>query len=340
MDFISPDSFFIRYLLNGEQYPGGVDGAGHGDAGQEGTHHHQFRGEIFMVMEFHGVKYGIHRSRDAGHDEDGLFDDGVKGNSCHLGQLDQDEATDGSHHKANGASGPGIGVGEGKMGPVNLHAQGNHDDGHQGLGAALEDRPYEEGGHIDDTRKFNGKYGYQGINDGHVENNRNGVSRSKLSYSCLVEAQGIEAHIHLHQHDGGAGAGFCQVRELPINDIGSVGKDEGNEGDTDIPVIREHGSVFQGRRLSGVHPPEFSVQSGDGAYSKHLDEGEDEDIQHGHIQLCHINAVENKAGKHHVECKLREGGYIHFEFHIQQIPDGYEDQEGDNVIGNDLEKRV
>lgn len=198
-----------------------------------------------MVMEFYGVEHRIYGRRDTGHDEDGLVDDRIKGKACQTGQVDQDESADRAHDQTDCAAHPGVRIGKGEMGPVNLHAQGNHDDSHQGLGTALEDRPHEEGSHIYDACKFNGKHGHQRIDDRHVKDNGNGVPGSQFSYTGLVESQCVEAHIHLDQHNGGTGTGFRKVWKLSIDYIGSIGKDEGNEGDTDIPIIGEHGPVFR-----------------------------------------------------------------------------------------------
>ena len=323
------------HLQDREQDTGQVDGGGHGNAGQECAHHHQFRGKVFAVMEFHGVKHGIHCRRNGGHDEDGLAHCRVKGNAHEAPCVDEAECHQRPHDKAHEAAQPGIHITEGNPAPVNLHAQGNHDDGHQGRGTVLENRPEEGGSHVK-AGILDGKHRHQSIDDGHMKYHGQGIPGAEPPLPRLVKAQGIKAHIHLHQHHGGCRTGHGQIGGLAIHNVGRIRKYQGNQGDTDISVIGKHGAVLESLRFGRGKAPHLSYRHADESQNEHEGKGQEEHVKHGHIQLGHINAVENEAGQHHIKGELGERRHVHMVAPVQEVADGHEHQKRQDIVGNNL----
>ena len=318
-------------LQNRKQDAGQINGAGHGNAGKKGAHHDQFRGKIFAVVEFYGIENGIHRRRNGSHDEDGLAHHRREGDSHEFPDINQKKCHHRRHHQADEASQPGVHIAEGDFAPVNLHAQGNHDDGHQGGGAVLENGPEEGGCHIK-AGILDGKNHRQRINDGHMEHHGQGVPGCELSFACLVKAQCVEAHVHLHQHHGGRRTGHSQIGSLSIHHVGGVGKDKGNQGDADISIIGKHGTVLKGFCLGNRKAPNLSHHRADDPQNHHERKGEEKHVEHGHIDFSHINAVENEAGQHHVKGELSQGCHVHVVAPVHEVADGHENEEGQDIV--------
>ena len=318
-----------------EEDAGEVYDAGHGDAGEEGTHHDELGREVFAVVKFDGIEDGVHGGGDRRHDEDGLIDDRREMDTDEGADLNHEVAADGADDEADEAADPGIEVAEGKGASVDLHAEGYHDDGDQCIRTIFKDRPNEELRHVK-PEKFDGKDRDQCIDDRHMEDDGECVARCQLPFACLIESQGIEGHIHLYEHDGRTGAGLCEIGRLSINEVGRVAEDQSDECDADVSVIGKHGAVFQGFRLGGAHAPHFPRQPGDESDEEHLHKRHEEDIQHREVDFRYVDAIEDKAREDDVECELREGCDIEREAAVQEIADGYEDQKWKDIIRNDL----
>ena len=286
-------------------------------------------------MKFDGIEDGVHGGGDRRHDEDGLIDDGREMDADEGADLDHEVAADGADDEADEAADPGIEVTKGKGASVDLHAEGDHDDGDQCIRTIFKDRPNEELRHVK-ARKFDGKDRDQCIDDRHMENDGERIPRCEFSFARLIESQGIEGHIHLYEHDGRAGAGLCEIGCLSIDKVGRVAEDQSDECDADVSVIGKHSAVFQGFRLGGAHAPHFSCQPGDESDEEHLYKRHEEDIQHREVDFRDIDAIEDKARQDDVECELREGCDIERKATVQKIADGYEDQKRKDIIRNDL----
>ena len=286
-------------------------------------------------MEFHGVEDGVHGGGDGGHDEDGLLD--------HRGEFDAEESEEGdeepaahrAHHEADEAAHPGVHVLEDDGAAMDLHAQDGHDDGYQGVGAVFKDRPDEELCHVE-AGEFDREDYHQRVDDRHVEDHGDGVSGGEFPFAGLVEAQGVQGHIHLHQHDGGAGAGLGEVGRAAVHQVRRVAKDQSDQGDADISVIGKHGAILQSFDLCRGDAADFPVDPGDESDEEHLPKAEEEDIQHGHVQLGDGDVVENEAGEDDEEGQLIERKEIQLELEIQQVADAHEDQKRQDVVGDDL----
>lgn len=322
-------------LKHRKENTGQVNGTGHGNAGKEGTHHHQFCGKVFAVVEFHGVKYGIHCRRNRGHNEYGLTHGRCKGYTHDAPGLNQQERQHRRHHQTDKAAQPGIHITEGNLTSMNLHAQGDHDDSHQGGGTVLENRPEEGGGHIK-AGILDSKHRRQGIEHRHVEDHGQGIPGCQFPFSCLVEAKGIETHIHLYQHHGSRRTGQGQVGRFPVHHIGGIGKYQGNQGNPYISVIGKHGPVFEGLGFGNGISPDFPNGHAYESQDKHECKGQQKYVEHGHIDLCHINAVENKTGKNHIKGQFRQGRYVQPKAPVHTISDSHENQKRQDIIRNNL----
>lgn len=288
-------------------------------------------------MEFHGIEDGIDGGRDGAHDENGLGNGGFKDNAKESPYPDEEVGHDRSADETEGTAQPGIGIGEGQFAPMNLHAQSHHDDSDQGSCGILENGPYEGGGHIK-AGIFDGKNGHQRINDRHMEDYGKRIPRGEPSLSRLVESQGIQEHIHLDQHHGSCRRSHSKIGRFSVHNVGGIGENESDQGDADISIIGKHGAVlesFDFRRWKSPHSP---YQGGQDADAHHDQERNQEDVDHGHVDFRHINAVENEAGQHDEESELRERSHVHFIFPVQHIADEDEDQKGQDIVGNNLKK--
>lgn len=320
-----------------EEDAGEVYDAGHGDAGEEGTHHDQLGREVFAVVKFDGIEDGVYGGGDRRHDEDGLIDDRRKMDTDEGADLDHKVAADGADDEADEAADPGIEIAEGKGASVDLDAEGKHDDGDEGIGTVFKDRPEKDLCHVE-AGEFDGEDGDEGVDDGHVEDDGDRIAWCQLPFAGLIEAQRIQCHIHLYEEDCGTGARLREVGRLSIDDVGGIAEDESDQGDADVSVIGEHGAVFEALDLPDGHPAEFPVGPGGKGDEEHLDECHQKDVQKCHIDLCDVDAVEDEAREYDEEGELIERYDIEMVSEIEQVADGDEDQKRHDIIGNDLQE--
>ncbi len=311
--------------------------AGHGDAGEKGTHHDQLGRKVFAVVKFDGIEDGVYGGGDRRHDEDGLIDDRREMDTDEGADLDHKVTADGADDEADEAADPGIEVAKGNGASVDLHAEGDHDDGDEGIGTVFKDRPEKDLCHVE-AGEFDGEDGDECVDDGHVEDDGDRIAWCQLPFAGLIEAQRIQCHIHLYEEDGGTGARLCEVGRLSIDDVGGIAEDEGDQGDADVSVIGEHGAVFKALDLPDGHPAEFPVGPGGKGNDEHLDECHQKDVQECHVNLCDVDAVEDEAREHDEEGELIERYDIEMVSEIEQVADGDEDQKRHDIIGNDLQE--
>ena len=314
-----------------------IDDAGHGDAGEQGAHHDELGGEVFKIVKFDGVEDGIDGAGDRGQDEDGLLQDRGQMKSCEVRDQKEKVGQKRSDDEADRAAGPGIDVSKDDGTPMDLDAEGKHDDGDEGIGTVFKDRPEKDLCHVE-AGEFDGEDGDEGVDDGHVEDDGDRIARCQLPFAGLIEAQRIQCHIHLYEEDGGTGARLCEVGRLSIDDVGGIAEDEGDQGDADVSVIGEHGAVFEAFDLPSGHPAEFPVGPGGKGDEEHLNECHQKDVQECHIDLCDVDAVEDEAREHDEEGELIERDDIEMVSEIEQVADGDEDQKRHDIIGNDLQE--
>ena len=288
-------------------------------------------------MKFDSVEDGIHGAGDGGHDEDGLLQDGSEMEAEEGSDFQKQVAGERRDDETDGAAGPGINVSKDDGTPMDLDAEGEHDDGDEGIGTVFKDRPEEDLCHVE-AGEFDGEDGDEGVDDGHVEDDGEGVTRRQSPFTGLIEAYRIQRHIHLHEEDGGAGARLCEVGRLPIDDVGGIAEDEGDQGDADVAVIGKHGAVFEALDLPNGHPAEFPVGPGGQCDENHLHERHEEDVQECHVDFCDVDAVENEARQHDEEGELIERDDIEMVSEIEQVADGDEDQKRHDIVRNDLQE--
>ena len=311
--------------------------AGHGDAGEEGTHHDELGREVFAVVKFDGIEDGVYGGGDRRHDEDGLIDDRREMDADEGADLDHKVTADGADDEADEAADPGIEVAKGNGASVDLHAEGDHDDGNQCIRTIFKDRPNEELCHVK-PGKFDGKDRDQCIDDRHMEDDGDRVARRQFPFAGLIEAERIQRHIHLYEEDGGAGARLREVGRLSIDDVGGIAEDESDQGDADVSVIGEHGAVFEALDLADGHPAEFPVGPGGERDEEHLHECHEEDVQECHVDFCDVDAVENEAREYDEEGELIQRDDVEMVSEIEQVADGDEDEKRHDIIRNDLQE--
>ena len=324
-------------LSNREQDTCQIDDAGHGDAGEEGAHHDELGREVFKIVKFDGVENGVDGAGDGGHDEDGLLQDGGQVEACEVREQKEKVGQKRSDDEADGAAGPCIDVSKDDGTPMDLDAEGEHDDGDEGIGTVFKDRPEKDLCHVE-AGEFDGEDGDKGVDDGHVEDDGDRVARRQFPFAGLIKAERIQRHIHLHEEDGGAGARLCEVGRLSIDDVGGIAEDEGDQGDADVSVIREHSAVFEAFDLPDGHPAEFPIHPGGERDEEHLHECHEEDVQERHVDFRDVDAVEDEARQHDEEGELIERDDIEMVSEIEQVADGDEDQKRHDIVRNDLQE--
>ena len=256
-------------------------------------------------MKFDGVENGVDGAGDGGHDEDGLLQDGGQVEACEVREQKEKVGQKRSDDEADGAAGPGIDVSKDDGTPMDLDAEGEHDDGDEGIGTVFKDRPEEDLCHVE-TGEFDDKDGDKGVDDGHVEDDGDCVARRQSPFAGLIEAYRIQRHIHLYEEDGGAGARLCEIGRFSIDDVGGIAEDERDQGDADVAVVGEHGAIFEALDLADGHPAEFSIAPGNKGDEEHLHEGHEKDVQEGHVDVCDVDAVEDEAREYDEEGELIE----------------------------------
>ena len=214
--------------------------------------------------------------------------------SCEVRDLKEKVGQKRSDDEADRAAGPGIDVSKDDGTPMDLDAEGKHDDGDEGIGTVFKDRPEKDLCHVE-AGEFDGEDGDERVDDGHVEDDGDRIAWCQLSFAGLIEAQRIQCHIHLYEEDGGTGARLREVGRLSIDDVGGIAEDESDQGDADVSVIGEHGAVFEAFDLPDGHPAEFPVGPGGKGDEEHLDECHQKDVQERHVDLCDVDAVEDEA---------------------------------------------
>lgn len=288
-------------------------------------------------MKFDSVEDGIHGAGDGGHDEDGLLQDGSEMEAEEGSDFQKQVAGERRDDETDGAADPGIDVLKDDGAPMDLDAESEHDDGDEGIGTVFKDRPEEDLCHVE-AGEFDGEDGDKGVDDGHVEDDRDRVTRRQSPFAGLIEAYRIQRHIHLYEEDGGAGARLCEVGRLPIDDVGGIAEDESDQGDADVAVIGKHGAIFEALDLADGHPAEFSVGPGGKGDEEHLHECHEEDVQERHVDFRDVDAVENEAREYDEEGELIERNDIQMVADVQEVADGDEDQKRQDVIRNDLQE--
>ena len=218
---------------------------------------------------------------------------------------------------------------------MHLHSQRHHNDGYQCLGTVLEHRPYEPVSHID-AKEFNGKYGNQHIDNRHMEDDIQRIPGSQFSLSGLIKAQRVKEYVHLNQQHGCRADCGDKIRGCPIKHIRGIGKHKGDQRDTDIACVGKHGGVFKSFRLTGSKMPQLPIKGTAQSQKEHFHTADNKYRNHGHVNLCGINAVEDKAGENNEECKLIQCLYIQVEFLIQHIAYSDKNKQWQYVIGNNL----
>ena len=314
-----------------------VDDAGHGDAGEEGAHHDELGCKVFKIVKFDGVEDGIDGAGDRGHDEDGLLQDRGQVKSCEVRDQKEKVGQKRSDDESNRAADPGIDVSKDDGTPMDLDAEGKHDDGDEGIGTVFKDRPEKDLCHVE-AGEFDGEDGDECVDDGHVEDDGDRIARCQLPFAGLIEAQRIQCHIHLYEEDSGAGTCLREIGRLSINDVGGIAEDEGDQGDADVAVIGKHGAIFEALDLADGHPAEFSVGPGGKGDEEHLHECHEEDVQERHVDFRDVDAVEDEAREYDEEGELIERNDIQMVADVQEVADGDEDQKRQYVIRNDLQE--
>ena len=82
--------------------------------------------------------------------------------------------------------------------------------------------------------------------------------------------------------------------------------------------------------------PQLPIKGTAQGQKEHFHAADNKYRNHGHVNLCGINAVEDKAGENNEKCKLIQCLYIQVEFLIQHIAYGDKNKQWQYVIGNNL----
>ena len=166
--------FLFPNQLKREQYSCKINGTCHGDAGKEGGHHDNLRGQIFIIVKFYGVKDGIDCRGSGSDDENRLRSDGRKRMARKSPDLNQKPCAGRPHDEADKTGKPCIGIAERNLRLMNLYAQCHHDNRHQSGSGILQNRPYKS--RIDiPAQVFDDECGSQCINNRHAGDDHESV---------------------------------------------------------------------------------------------------------------------------------------------------------------------
>ena len=266
-----------------------------------GRVHDDLCGVVRIIIEFQGVHGRVDGGRDGAVNEEDDGADGCEGARDEgVGAVDHGQADEGENEEFEEADDPDFFIKPVDLRLRELDANGKHGDRRNGFGRHFHDGPEVKGFGIEGKGAAQDG-GNEDVDDGHLEDDLDRVSGREAAPAGLVEAQRVEANALNDEDDDLDDHGFGQIRRLPVDDEGFMGKDEDDEGYAQVARVVEHEGVTTGFRHACVVVTPFADDIGYGKTNNHENGNTGNDVDAVGWEAGRVNVGENEAGDDEVE---------------------------------------